>query len=201
MTALDDRMGTEPGAQPGRRAPAPGDLAIVQAFVNTGDVEAGIDRLGDPLRAATWMARHGLVAPRSDLDDGSVRRLIEVREALRALLLASTGEPLDPSATDVLNGAAAEAHLLVGFEVDGTSWLEPAAGGVDGAIGLMLGIVFASMTAGTWSRLKACVEDSCRRAFYDRSKNRSGVWCSMRVCGNRAKTRAYRRRHAGGLSA
>ncbi|MGH2778535.1 MAG: CGNR zinc finger domain-containing protein, partial [Actinomycetota bacterium] len=34
-----------------------------------------------------------------------------------------------------------------------------------------------------------------KAAFYDHSKNRSGKWCTMRVCGNRAKTRAYRERH------
>ncbi|HEV2869799.1 MAG TPA: CGNR zinc finger domain-containing protein, partial [Actinomycetota bacterium] len=31
--------------------------------------------------------------------------------------------------------------------------------------------------------------------FYDHSTNRSGTWCTMSVCGNRRKARAYRRRH------
>ena len=46
----------------------------------------------------------------------------------------------------------------------------------------------------SWQRVKACRADDCRWAFYDRSRNRSGVWCDMAVCGNRAKVRAYRRR-------
>ena len=47
---------------------------------------------------------------------------------------------------------------------------------------------------GTWQRLKLCREDSCQWAFLDTSKNRSRTWCSMGICGNRSKTRAYRAR-------
>jgi predicted RNA-binding Zn ribbon-like protein len=50
------------------------------------------------------------------------------------------------------------------------------------------------MAGETWDRLKACRLDDCQWVFYDHSKNRSRTWCSMRVCGNRAKARAYRER-------
>jgi predicted RNA-binding Zn ribbon-like protein len=46
--------------------------------------------------------------------------------------------------------------------------------------------------------MKACADDECEWAFYDSSKNRSRTWCSMEVCGNRAKTRAYRARRKKG---
>jgi predicted RNA-binding Zn ribbon-like protein len=51
------------------------------------------------------------------------------------------------------------------------------------------------MADGTWSRLKACRAADCRWAFYDRARNHSRHWCSMEVCGNRTKARAYRARH------
>ncbi len=54
-----------------------------------------------------------------------------------------------------------------------------------------------AQAAGTWERLKSCPADDCRWAFYDRSRNRSAVWCNMAVCGNRAKVRSYRERHGG----
>jgi len=57
-------------------------------------------------------------------------------------------------------------------------------------------IAYESMVAGTWSRLKVCPADDCQWAFYDHSKNRSGTWCSMKVCGNRAKVRRYRERRS-----
>jgi predicted RNA-binding Zn ribbon-like protein len=52
------------------------------------------------------------------------------------------------------------------------------------------------MADGSWARLKACRSQLCKWLFYDRSRNRSAVWCSMAVCGNRTKTRAYRARRA-----
>jgi predicted RNA-binding Zn ribbon-like protein len=54
------------------------------------------------------------------------------------------------------------------------------------------------MSDGSWSRLKCCRNHDCRWSFYDYSKNRSATWCSMQICGNRTKTRAYRQRaHSG----
>jgi predicted RNA-binding Zn ribbon-like protein len=50
------------------------------------------------------------------------------------------------------------------------------------------------MHDGTWSRMKACRNDTCHWAFYDASRNRSGKWCSMAICGNRAKVANYRER-------
>ena len=63
-------------------------------------------------------------------------------------------------------------------------------------VGRVMAIVHAAIADGTWSRLKACREPTCEWAFYDYTKNRSGAWCTMDVCGNRAKARAYRERRA-----
>ena len=62
----------------------------------------------------------------------------------------------------------------------------------------MLAIVAASIADGTWERLKACAADDCHWAFYDHTRNRSGRWCSMAVCGNRAKVERFRERARGG---
>jgi predicted RNA-binding Zn ribbon-like protein len=48
--------------------------------------------------------------------------------------------------------------------------------------------------AGRWSRVKLCASETCRWAFVDESRNRSRTWCSMAVCGNRAKARSFRAR-------
>jgi predicted RNA-binding Zn ribbon-like protein len=47
-----------------------------------------------------------------------------------------------------------------------------------------------------WSKLKLCGSDTCRWAFYDRSKNHTSRWCTMATCGNRAKARRFRQKHA-----
>jgi predicted RNA-binding Zn ribbon-like protein len=125
-----------------------------------------------------------------------LRRATELREALRAHLLAHHGQPLHPAAAAVLDAAARRAQLTLRFTGDERTALEPAASGVDGALGRLLAIVKAAIDDGSWQRLKVCPADDCLWAFYDASRNRSAVWCDMRVCGNRAKVRGYRERHA-----
>ena len=70
----------------------------------------------------------------------------------------------------------------------------------DAAATALLAPVAEAMSDGTWARVKACRAGDCHWAFYDFSRNRSGTWCDMAVCGNREKVRAYRARtpHKGG---
>jgi hypothetical protein len=136
----------------------------------------------------------GLLAPGERVRPGDVRRAARLREALLALLLANNGERLDEAALAEVNEAAGRSRVSPALEGAGAWRLSPAGGGVDRALGELLGIVFRSMSAGTWSRLKACPDPSCRWAFYDHSRNRSGRWCKMAECGNRAKARAFRER-------
>ena len=116
------------------------------------------------------------------------------RAALRALLLSHNGEPVDPDAVSVLDAAARDAAMVVGFAPDGTPRLAAAGGGVAGVLARALAIVARAEADGTWARLKTCPADDCGWAFYDFSRNHSRTWCSMSVCGNRAKARTYRSR-------
>jgi predicted RNA-binding Zn ribbon-like protein len=50
---------------------------------------------------------------------------------------------------------------------------------------------------GTWALLKACANDECQWAFYDKSRNHGGTWCSMSTCGNKLKNRQFRARRRG----
>jgi predicted RNA-binding Zn ribbon-like protein len=72
--------------------------------------------------------------------------------------------------------------------------LEPVETGVPGGLARIVAAVVDTHAAGMWPRLKVCTESTCQWAFVDSSKNRSRSWCSMKVCGNRTKTRAYRAR-------
>jgi predicted RNA-binding Zn ribbon-like protein len=167
---------------------APGDLALVQRFVNTADLETGSDDLGDPGALAAWLAGAGLAPAGAPFDEAGRALIVAVREALRALLLANHGEPPDRAAIATLDRAA---NLTVRFDAGGQAWLEATDGGV---VGALLAIVARAQAEGTWPRLKACPGDRCGWAFYDRSRNRSRTWCAMSVCGNRAKARSYRAR-------
>jgi predicted RNA-binding Zn ribbon-like protein len=161
-----------PAGQPGGRPPAPGELARVQAFVNTANLE-----LEDDLLATTdWF---GVPVP--------LRRAVAVREALRSLLAHHNGAPFDPQAAAALDAAAQRARVALRVNADATTELRSA-----DPLGDLLAIVHRAEATGAWRRLKVCKQ--CGWAFYDASRNRSSRWCSMLVCGGRVKRRAYRRR-------
>jgi predicted RNA-binding Zn ribbon-like protein len=192
MTSPTPGTGT-PTEEPSR-PPAPEPLETVREFVNTFDVESGIDELGDAAAVQSWFSQHDLIEPGTRLKPADQRRVVELREALRALLLANNGEPLDPDAVEVLNAVAQRSPLEARFEPTGTIGVTGRDGGVDGALGQLIAVVLQAVADGTWARLKACRDDECHWAFYDRSRNRSGQWCVMAVCGNRNKARTYRER-------
>ncbi|MFJ2831652.1 CGNR zinc finger domain-containing protein [Streptomyces sp. NPDC087263] len=161
------------------RASAPGGLALVEALVNTVDLESGTDKLDTAEgRAHFGIADHELAAAR------------ELRESLRAVCLAHAGHPPHRAVTP-LDELLATAPLLVTVSAaDGSAALSPAhptplASRVAAAIA-------EALVEGTWPRLKACEAPTCHWAYYDRSPAGRGRWCSMSVCGARAKMRRYR---------
>jgi predicted RNA-binding Zn ribbon-like protein len=202
----------EASVQPGGRPPAPGALELVQAFVNTVDREWGPDLFAEPAGLGEWLARRGLLARGVLPGEADARRAVELREALRALLLAHAGAH-PPAAAAVLERAAgppsggdaaararaalerAAAPLRVRFDPDGAPALVPAAtGGVEAGLARIVAVAVGAMLDGSWERLKACPREVCGWAFYDRSPNRAATWCSMAICGSREKASTYYRR-------
>jgi len=165
--------------------PAPGRLALVQAFVNTVDLEHGREMLSSPLRLSTVLGELGLLERRARATRAHLARALALRQVLRSLALANNGGTAAPSL---------EAQLVVRIDRDAAA-LAPVRRDVDGALAELVGIVYTAIADGTWPRLKACRREVCGWLFYDRSRNHSAVWCRMAVCGNRTKTKAYRSRH------
>jgi predicted RNA-binding Zn ribbon-like protein len=172
---------------------APGRLKLVQDFLNTVDLEGGSDELADAPAATRWLREHGLLGARERLDDDGRDRLVAVREALRDLAGANAGEDVPDASVALLNRVSSSTPLVV--RVGDITELVPERRGLDGAIAALLAAIHTAEIDGTWSRFKTCRQDACRWAFYDTTKNRSGTWCDMAVCGNRAKARAYRVRN------
>ncbi|TNF80532.1 MAG: CGNR zinc finger domain-containing protein [Acidobacteria bacterium] len=179
---------------PASLPPAPGDLRVLQAFVNTRDIEGGTDELESAAALGAWLAAWGLLPEGTALGTADLEQARAVREALRRLLLANNGAPLDKRAVEILDRAADKAPLRARFSPDGAVGLEPAAPSWQGALARLLELVVAAWIEGLWPRLKACPNDECQWAFYDFSKNRSSKWCTMKRCGNLMNARAYRKR-------
>ena len=167
-------------------APAPGRLALVQRFANTVDREHGREALHSPQALRMLLVELGLLDRDAAVGVRDLEAAHDLRDRIQALALANNGIQTD---------AQLEAELVVRID-DERAVLDPARHDVDGAFAALIGIVYTAMADGTWTRLKACRAHSCHWLFYDRSRNHSAVWCSMAVCGNRTKTRAYRARRS-----
>ncbi|MCI3272633.1 CGNR zinc finger domain-containing protein [Streptomyces cylindrosporus] len=161
------------------RSAAPGGLALVESLVNTLDIESGADALD----TADGRARFGLA-------EDEVAGARELREALRVALLAHAGHA--PHArVRPLGELLASAPLRVTVDpADGSAALAPA--DARPLPSRVAAAVAQSLVDGTWNRLKACEAETCHWAYYDRSPAGRGRWCSMQVCGARAKMRRYR---------
>jgi predicted RNA-binding Zn ribbon-like protein len=207
--------------------PAPGRLALVQAFLNAPTEEPGDEglRLGEaaiatrlgvtqqlvsagirgrrlvgppdttlatPRSAANWLKLHGF-GNGEPLGEERHAALIELRESLLALALQNVEGPAPAEAMERLNRIAEQSPVHVRFGTHGPS-LSPVQPGADGFAAEILARVYEAHLDGTWERLKACPADRCLHVFYDVSRNRTATWCSMAICGNRAKVRSYQQR-------
>jgi predicted RNA-binding Zn ribbon-like protein len=176
--------------------PAPGPLALVQDFINTRNYFHGGDLLEDAEEATARLIELGLLEEGEQIGEKDRRRLVAFREGLRGLLVAHNAVAGAGPDAATLNDLVASATLGVRFGPDGRPALEPAAehGQADGVMARLLAVAVRAEVEGGWGRLKACRNEGCRWAFYDASKNHSGSWCNMQVCGARHKMRAYRER-------
>jgi predicted RNA-binding Zn ribbon-like protein len=177
---------------------APGELELVRRLVNTADLESGDDALSDPDALAGWLHEQGLARAGDAFDGADLERVTEFREAVRRLLLSHNGGEVDREAVATLDAVARDARVAVGFGADGVPQLESCGRGADAVLGRLLAAIARAEVEGTWERLKTCPASDCMWAFYDHSRNHSRTWCTMSVCGNRAKARTYRRRARSG---
>lgn len=174
--------------------PAPGELELVRQFINTIDIEEQREQLSGPEQLLAWLSAHGLAGGDSSISQRDLDTALRLREALRELAAANHGAAVGAKTIAALNRATAGCFVGVHFGRDGAAKLEPVDDGWAGAAARILALVHTAMVDGSWPRFKVCHNDACRWAFYDRSRNGSGTWCSMQICGNRLKARTYRKR-------
>lgn len=175
--------------------PAPGPLRLVQSLVNTVELPDGADRLADPADARRWLVDNDLLAAQADLADADLVRLRAVREALRAMLVHNAGgPPPNKSALAVLRSVAESGGARADLDDNGQVRLAAYGDSVSDRLIDLLLVIRDAQRDGSWSRLKACANDECQWAFYDRARNHGGTWCDMATCGNKLKNRAFRAR-------
>ena len=175
--------------------PAPAPLARIQALVNTVDLESGADRLALTSDAQPWLRAQGLLPVR--------RRSHHRRPAHHPRTPRSTARDARAqrgrSGTHRRPPESAEPDRRRRCRPSSPRCGWQAAGGrrlrfLEGRLLSLLLVVSDAQRDGTWAHLKACGNEDCRWAFYDRSRNHGGTWCDMATCGNKLKNRDFRAR-------
>ena len=175
---------------------AGGELGLIQAFVNTADLQPGTEELTDPNALQAWLVARGLLEAGQPVDGSDLKHAIAVREAMRGVIGRNSGYKVYPIDLATLNEAATASRLRMRFVTGGKVRLEPEATGVVGAIGRLVATLYSAMQSENWDRLKLCDSETCRWALFDRSRNHSSRWCTMASCGNREKARRFRQKRA-----
>jgi predicted RNA-binding Zn ribbon-like protein len=187
-------------------------------------VDTVVDWIGDGKSYLDWMRQAGLLTPNDisiikanfsveELDHVS-QRARELREWFRDFVKSHKGKPLSPKALHLLKPL----NDLLGLDQifwsivpgpgtpqdksDGPSplifrlrpqrrWRTPESLLAPVAEEIAKVVCFAD-----FSCVKACLGKGCILSFYDETRRRQRRWCSMAICGNRAKQEAYRKRSA-----
>jgi predicted RNA-binding Zn ribbon-like protein len=180
----------------------PEEVRLVNEFLNTLDLERFGEHAGkpdeereglrSPERLKDWLVGRGLLGREEAVSEVDRRLAVQVRDALRSAASANSNSGRHLS--DVAGRTFEELPLVIRLGEASEPELVSGEDGVKGALGKLLSDVAIATSKGTWARMKICAAEDCRWAYYDHSKSRTGRWCAMETCGNRHKTRRYRRK-------
>jgi predicted RNA-binding Zn ribbon-like protein len=182
-------------------------------FVNTldnrpsGEPQELLARYGDLVRFAEDT---GILTPAqadrsfawSEADPEEAQRVlrtaVELREAVFAVFSAVIAKRAVPaSALALLNGYIQRAaqHLSLTPADGGFAWRYDSYGDSPGGFETMLWPIVRSaaelLASDNLPLVRACSSKTCQWFFLDTSKNHRRRWCSMKLCGNRAKVRKF----------
>jgi len=184
----------------------PEEIRLVNEFLNTLDLERFGEHAGkteeereglrSPERLKAWFVGRGLLGREESVNEADRRLAVRVREALRSAACANSVPARELSYAG--GRSFEELPLVVRFGEGSRPELVSGEGGVKGALGRILADVVVASSKGTWARMKICAAEECRWSYFDHSKSRTGRWCAMETCGNRHKTRRYRRKKRSG---
>ncbi len=176
---------------------APGELELIQRFMNLHEHRAGVrgDLPPSPELVKWFLVDRGLMDDGDPWTHADHKLALDLIEALHAKVRENYAEPAGSRDVAVIDRVTDAAGLTPRFGLAGPPRLEPKATGAAGGLGGIVAIAFLAQLDGRWGHLKNCAHETCRGVFFDHSKNHSGKWCSMQKCGNRAKAKAWRERH------
>ncbi|WP_030210625.1 CGNR zinc finger domain-containing protein [Streptomyces bikiniensis] len=162
-------------------------------LLNTRWIEEGVrrDLLTGVDGLAVWLAANGLEG-RFAADAATLRHTLAARDALAALV----DHPGDPAATARVDAVLGHGRIRATLTAEGPGeepeFADPARGP-----GWTAARDYLDLLRTAPDRIRACAHEACILHFFDTSRNGTRRWCSMAVCGNRAKASRHHARSKG----
>ena len=185
----------------------PAEISLLYEFLNSTDerryYEKGqqhvpSDHLETPAQLDAWMGDAGLSEKTGMITSADRRHALDLRAAIRSFVqIPPESRAKARAAMDRINKISGHYPLVMRITHSGDFALQPAH--ASQGLGRIVAELYGLATSGRLDRLKMCNSPECHWVFFDRSKPGSRKWCSSLVCGNRQKTRDYRRRAKAGL--
>ena len=162
----------------------------MRRFCNSINRENGADRFATPDGFDQWLLSEGHPATRPE------RRPRTDRRVPRGAPCAHRRQPppgRSPSDTwAALAAVLTDVTFRIRARSDGLDLVAVSPSPTIAFLGELAVICRHAHDVGNLRRLKSCI--NCEWTIYDASKNQSGRWCSMNVCGGRHNARTYRQR-------
>ena len=170
-------------------------------FVNTQIIQRGelVELLEENADVMRWAQQAGY-AITGKCQSEELETVRKMRAALRELFQAAIEERLPPQqALTTVNRHLAEngTHQILQLNTSsGALTLEPNLKAID-LFALLAKLAYEGaqlLTAPAVSNIKSCSNPNCLLVFLDTSRTRKRRWCSMDICGNRAKAAKHYRK-------
>lgn len=167
--------------------PAPGNLVLVEGFLNTYAGEFGVEEFATSEGTEAWLKSVNLWTGTKKLSASQAQKIIGFRDALRMWILdRETNHPINELVQAIPFHVAFDSQGEIGFRWKGDAG--------DQVLGSLIEVILQSQKDGTWGRFKCCELPTCGSAYYDSTRSRTKRWCSMKTCGSRHKAREYYKR-------
>ncbi|WP_067532861.1 CGNR zinc finger domain-containing protein [Nocardia crassostreae] len=151
------------------------------------------DLLETPADLGSWTIAAGLLDREPDCDAATLKQGVRLREAVYRMALAAMGGPAVADADRALVNSLAHGPLPeITLRADGGV---RRIGDADSALAEIARSAVELFGGPDRDRIKECGRPECTRLYIDTSRGGSRRWCDMTVCGNRAKSAAFRARH------
>ncbi len=144
---------------------------------------------------SNWLAAAGCAGGSVAATEQDLEHAILLREAIyRALSALALRNIPDPADLDLINAAAAEPLSVPQIELPSCGLRWKSKNPVQACLAEVARDAVMVIATIDRERLKMCDSSSCRMLFADNSPANRRRWCSMSICGNRAKIKVFRER-------